>query len=1107
MNRGFFTLYRVAFRILLVLLLGSMPALQALAITLNCDHRTVSLNTSDQGEWLVRTVNESTLKSDWMVAKVPGNLYHTLKPFLPEAVTSTMEYIYHLLFSSRQEQQKLFTHEIILKTSFFYPEKCGYSQSVVIGRITDRDLFSLNGIQVHATGQINHPHPQAYDRIRFYELPSSVLRTGWNHIEIRIQNYFAREYGILSGKAAVGPTKVLLSHYYITEFAKILLLVLYFAVAIYSFFLFIKKSQNIHYLYFALFAFTLILYQFLRNQLKFELPLSFYYLKKLEFLSLVFLFPVFAEFLREFFQVQRQRILMVVHSLFFVVFLLFLFSDSVRFWNFTVYYFLQYAFHFYVGYSLWILFRAIRQGQKQAYYILAGSLLFLVSFILDLLSLNFILNLQGIANYGFFIFVLTLIYSIIDRIAQMESEHERLIDSLAQKIKETNVLYQIATLFSQKDVTLESILQSSVNIIPDGFPNWFHPRAQIEFQNESFTSENFSSSGKKLERVLYVNQKKVGVIRIFIDQPSGTLITDFISADLVNTLALILGQIITSMRTYEDLAIANMVFNHAIEGVMVTSRDGIIEYVNPAFTDITSFTKEEAIGQNPRFLKSEHHEKSFYEKMWQELLSKGTWQGEIWNRKKSGEPFPELLSITSVRNFDQEIIKFIGIFFDITDIKRHESLVQHQAFHDALTDLPNRLLFMDRLQNALNHSKRDANALFVVMFIDLDNFKNINDTLGHSVGDQLLVKAAKALQESTRAQDTVARIGGDEFILLLDQLQDRKEAVVIARRILTKLSETAKIMKYELRVSASIGMAFYPDHGTDEDSLIQSADLALYKAKDLGKNRYAVFSDNLKEKASQRLFIQNKLEKSIQNGDLELYYQPLWCLVKKKILGVEALARWQNSEIGSISPSVFISIAEDSDLIIHFGHWAMRKAIVEAKKWYQSGYDLFVSINVSPRQFTHYSFLPVLTDILDETKYPREKLVLEITETVMMKSIKQAQEVMEQIRQLRILMALDDFGTGHSSLNYLSRLPISKLKIDKNFVKDLITNKDNQSIVNATISLAHNLNMKVIAEGVETMEQYDYLEKAGCDQIQGYIISQAVHCNALPGLLEKKILG
>jgi diguanylate cyclase (GGDEF)-like protein/PAS domain S-box-containing protein len=563
----------------------------------------------------------------------------------------------------------------------------------------------------------------------------------------------------------------------------------------------------------------------------------------------------------------------------------------------------------------------------------------------------------------------------------------------------------------------------------------------------------------------------------------------------------IYGEDITARKHAEErLKLAATVFEYSIEGIVITDPAGTILSVNPGFTAITGYPPEEVVGQNPRVLKSDRHAPEFYQEMWQQIATTGSWSGEIWNRRKSGEAYPEWLTISAIKNERGEITHYVSIFHDITEIKRQQEAIEFQAHHDALTGLPNRVLFADRLDMALAQIARSGVKL-AVLFLDLDNFKHINDSLGHAVGDLVLQELAKRLKKVLRAVDTISRQGGDEFIAILPEIHAAEYVGIAAQRILECLRQPFRPQGHELYATASIGITIAPDDGAAPGDLIKNADLAMYRAKELGRNNYQFFAQGMDTLAHHRLSLESRLRKALDREEFELHYQPVIDLATGTIAGAEALVRWRSGK-NLIPPSEFIPLTEETGLILGLGAWVLNTACRQAKAWHDLGYsDLAMAVNISSRQFSQTDFVDLIKNALQSTGLPPRALLLEITESVLMANIEIASAHMHQLKEMGVKIMLDDFGTGYSSLSYLKRLPLDGLKIDRSFVMDIHRSADSKAIADAVISLARALGLGVVAEGVETLEQLDYLREHVQGHIQGFYASPPVTPESFEKLL------
>lgn len=530
-----------------------------------------------------------------------------------------------------------------------------------------------------------------------------------------------------------------------------------------------------------------------------------------------------------------------------------------------------------------------------------------------------------------------------------------------------------------------------------------------------------------------------------------------------------------------NLQLAEKVIQTSLEGIMITDAKGRIMRVNPAFTELTGYRPDEVIGESPAVLQSGRHDKAFYDRMWATLGRDGQWRGEIWNRRKNGEIYPELLTIKAITDENGEITHYAALFSDITELKENERKIRHLAYYDPLTGLPNRRLFHDRLDLAIAHAHRSRGRL-AVLFIDLDHFKKINDTLGHAVGDQLLEVVAGKLTDCLREDDSVARTGGDEFLALLPEIEDFEPVADVAQRIIESLSQPVILEGRELVIGCSVGVAFYPDDGRDGDSLLKHADIAMYRAKQSGRNTYSLFTPAMNEAVRRRLDMETGLRQAIDHGQFRLHYQPV-VDAEGRLVGAEALLRWDHPEWGAVGPGEFIPLAEETGLILPIGEQVVREAFLQAAEW---GERVKISVNLSARQFADPDLADSLFATCEEAGVSGASLTLEITETALMQDVEAHVATMHRLREAGFRFSIDDFGTGYSSLAYLRRFPLDCLKIDRGFTADLMASGDARSIVSATIALAHNLRLGVVAEGVETAEQARLLTELGADLQQGY---------------------
>ena len=550
------------------------------------------------------------------------------------------------------------------------------------------------------------------------------------------------------------------------------------------------------------------------------------------------------------------------------------------------------------------------------------------------------------------------------------------------------------------------------------------------------------------------------------------------------------------------MRMATAVLHHQEEGFFLTDPKGLIQYVNPAFTRITGYQPEEVIGHNPKVLQSGWHCSDFYKNMWQSITTEGHWEGEVWNKRKDGEIFPQYLHIRTIRNETGEIDQYCALFSDISKHKQNQERIHHQTYHDALTGLPNRLLFMDRLSLSIQTAQR-LDMRIAVMFIDLDRFKLINDTLGHQQGDELLKEVAKRLYAIVGEQDMVSRMGGDEFTVILQDIEQIQDAAKVAEQILQSFADTPfHLLGQEYFLSPSIGISIYPEDGTEIEELMKNADTAMYRAKE-HSNNYQLYTSTMNAQAQLRLALENDMRKALEREEFVVYYQPKVHIASGRVIGMEALVRWQHPTRGLVPPIEFIPLAEETGLIEPLGEWVLRSACEQTQEWMKSGFaPLRLSVNLSARQFQQHNLPAVVDGILKETRLPAQYLELEITESITMHDVNQAIATMHDLKQLGVHISIDDFGTGYSSLNYLRMFPIQTLKIDKSFVHDISDDPDDAAIAASIIAMAHSLKLNVIAEGVETEQQLDFLRERNCDEMQGYLFSGPVPASDFEKLLK-----
>jgi len=549
-----------------------------------------------------------------------------------------------------------------------------------------------------------------------------------------------------------------------------------------------------------------------------------------------------------------------------------------------------------------------------------------------------------------------------------------------------------------------------------------------------------------------------------------------------------------------ELKLAASVFERSHQGIMITDHDDRIIKVNNSFSRITGYSAEQAEGQPASLLASGRHEQGFFDEMHQDLENDGYWQGELWNRRQDGEVYPEQRVVSVLRDARGEIEHYVSIFSDISAQKYAAERIHRLAHYDVTTDLPNRLLFQDFLTQSLVLARRNHQRL-AVLFVDLDGFKLVNDTLGHPAGDSLLRQIAERLSERLRESDMLARVGGDEFALALTEFRELGDVAHVARDILDLVAQPALLAGQEHAVTASIGIAIYPDDGKDVAGLMKAADAAMYQAKAQGKARYAFFESEMNRRAEEVLQMTAQLRRGIDEQQFQLHFQPQYDLGSGAVCGVEALLRWQHGD-DLVLPGRFIPVSEESGLILPLGRWVLNHACAQARLWLDAGVEFGrISVNVSGRQMRQGTILDEVKRALADNQLPPRYLELELTESWIMEEPEEAIRLMGLLRKLGVRLAIDDFGVAHSSMNYLKRFPVSRLKIDRSFIRDIPGDRNDAAIAEAMIAMGHSLQLCVVAEGVETPEQRRFLADAGCDIAQGFLYSEALPAEQLQQLI------
>jgi diguanylate cyclase (GGDEF)-like protein/PAS domain S-box-containing protein len=567
---------------------------------------------------------------------------------------------------------------------------------------------------------------------------------------------------------------------------------------------------------------------------------------------------------------------------------------------------------------------------------------------------------------------------------------------------------------------------------------------------------------------------------------------DELIGDLAFALDLALQQEI-QQQTLQELKLAATVFANSIEAIIVTDADTGIISVNRAFSEITGYAESEAIGQIPSMLKSDYHPATFFKDMWQELNQNGRWRGEIWNRRKNGQVYPASLSIACVYDSSGIVSNYIGIFNDISQIKESEQQLHYLQFHDPLSDLPNRSMFSEMLTKAIKIAQERDEHL-ALLCLDLDHFKDINDSYGFPAGDAILQQMARRLDESISSSDKIARLGADEFVVLLERVENDQEVSRVAEKILYMMEEPFVLESGDrIQISTSIGMALYPQHGETSLELLQKVDSAVYLSKQRGRNRFSFYNEENTARAVERLELSNHLRHALEYDELKIHYQPQVNIRTGNIIGAEALMRWDSPTLGMVPPDRFIPLAEQLGCIIPMGEWILRRVCAQGRSWLDAGMpEMNLAVNLSAIQFYQEDIVEVVQRILADTGFPAEHLELEVTESLLMHKERQTITRLQKLKELGVRLAMDDFGTGYSSLAYLKFFPLDVLKIDKSFVDDLPHGQADRKMVSAISQMGHGLGLTLLAEGVENLDQLDYLQTAGCTLYQGYLCSRPV---------------
>ncbi|MDD5300124.1 MAG: EAL domain-containing protein [Gallionella sp.] len=675
---------------------------------------------------------------------------------------------------------------------------------------------------------------------------------------------------------------------------------------------------------------------------------------------------------------------------------------------------------------------------------------------------------------------------------QAEEALRRYARDMNERVKEMSCLNDVITMSLIKDLSIEQLLDKCVRRMPDAWLEPQHTCARIRLGNQVFESPNFIETEWKLAADIPLAANESGTVEVYYKGETNEDIRNpFLDEEraLTHSIAMQLGMSLERRRVEERLILTAKVFENTMEGITITDKDNNILEVNDAFTRITGYSRDEVVGKTPRILKSGLHDQDFYAEMWQTINTSGHWRGDIWNRRKDGEVYPESLTVSAITDNKGKVTNYVGIFADITLLKQHEKQLEHIAHFDALTGIPNRVLLADRMKQAIAFSKREKK-LLAVCYLDLDGFKAINDSMGHEAGDMVLIEISTRIKNAVREGDTVARLGGDEFVVLLTGLEAPEECATSLYRLLEAVAQPIFVNDKLFKLSASIGVALYPLDDEDPDILLRHADQAMYTAKQSGRNRYYLYDTERDQSTRTRHEFTKRIQEGLAKGEFELFFQPKVELRSGRPIGAEALIRWQHPERGLLSPAEFLPAIEDTQFDIEVGEWVIATALRRLLEWRQAGLDLELSINISAFHMQSPEFTEKLRQkLLHCHGLLPGRLQIEILETAALKDIVAATRIINSCRDFGVGFALDDFGTGYSSLSYLSNLPVDTLKIDQSFIRDMLDDKGDFAIVQGIVALSKAFNMKTVAEGVATDKCFNALLDMGCEIGQGYFIA------------------
>lgn len=684
-----------------------------------------------------------------------------------------------------------------------------------------------------------------------------------------------------------------------------------------------------------------------------------------------------------------------------------------------------------------------------------------------------------------------------DAMRRAEAEREKLLRDLGERVKELGCINDISRLAEERWISIEDFVQRAVVILPHA---WRYPEicaARINLNSQEFKTANFRETEWIQAAEIIVDRKNFGEVAIcyLAEKPladEGPFLRE--ERSLINTIADFMGHIIQHRLSEEEMKKLTTAVEHSADWILITDREGTIEYVNKAVEDISGYTKEELIGKNPRIFKSGRHDKDFFKELQEKIRSGKTFSEILINRKKSGELFELHYTITPLKDEEGNVHHFVATAKDITEKKLLEERLDYMAYYDSLTGLPNKRLFADRLAQLLTSAEQQGMHA-AVLFVDIDRFTSLNETYGYEAGDEILKETGRRLSDSICGDCTVGRIDADKFGVILSDVQQTEDVVLAVEKMQSVFKNPMGVNHEEIVITMSAGVAMFPGDGKATEVLMQNAEVALAKAKAGGINMYQFFTAEMNKRVTEFIHLQRHLFNALDLNEFVMHYQPYFDSTTREMVGMEALIRWNSPKFGLVSPGVFIPILEETGMIIDVGKWIIRTVCGQIKDWMDKGYEssvVPVYVNLSLAQFAQRDLADFIERAIGETGIHPSLLGFEITESIFMHDVQHTQAVLENLREKGISVNIDDFGTGYSSLSNLKRLPVNNLKIDISFIRDVTTNPDDASIVITIISMAHNLNLKTIAEGVETEEQWKILRILKCDMVQGYYFSKPV---------------